>query len=449
MALKDGDYYATEFPGTAAGLQAAIDYLGSVTGGRIYVGPGTIAFGTSTISIPYGKVKLTGSGNRTTKFTYSGTGDFITIGVDDGDHAGTTEGYDGTGSQTVLSDLWIYGPGTATTARAIVDWESGSNTFERLDIQQFGTGYYAIGADVSYFNSVLFSQCTTGTHLLSRSDQNQFDQCYWAQNTIGMIVEYAYNTRIMGGQFVFSTTADLVVDCPSSGTEGGDVRLEIGLACFGTWFESLGGSPPTQHHIWLGRNGDSSHMAEGMSLIGCYFLSSNDPHIFQIDAATGIRVYGCHQAGTSTTAYFLVNSVASVFPAISVASCSFSNASTIPMYSGAGYGLTMEHLSQTRTIQAISAAATTDPNGATSGEIVQPGALAQNVTVSAPTNATKGKILTFRFLQDGTGGWTVGWNAVFKHAWSDTGNTANKRSTISFYYDGSNWNQIGAQSPYI
>lgn len=69
--------------------------------------------------------------------------------------------------------------------------------------------------------------------------------------------------------------------------------------------------------------------------------------------------------------------------------------------------------------------------------------------VAAPSNPLTGQRITFVFLQDATGGRAVTWNAVFKQAWSDTGNTANKRSTISFIYDGTNWNQDGAQSPYI
>lgn len=75
--------------------------------------------------------------------------------------------------------------------------------------------------------------------------------------------------------------------------------------------------------------------------------------------------------------------------------------------------------------------------------------LTANRVVGLPVNPATGQRLTFTFLQDGTGGRTVGWNAVFKVSWSDAGNTSNKRSTISFLYDGTNWNQDGAQTPYV
>jgi len=92
-------------------------------------------------------------------------------------------------------------------------------------------------------------------------------------------------------------------------------------------------------------------------------------------------------------------------------------------------------------------AASFTPN-AMSAETVQLGALTANLTVNAPTNPTTGARLTFRILQDGTGGRTVSWNAAFIHAWSDAGNTANKASTVTFYFDGTSWRQVGAQSPY-
>ena len=69
--------------------------------------------------------------------------------------------------------------------------------------------------------------------------------------------------------------------------------------------------------------------------------------------------------------------------------------------------------------------------------------------VGAPLNPTTGQFLTFEFTQDGTGGWAVTWNAVFKVTWSNTGNTAGKISAITFRYNGTNWVQSAAQSPYV
>jgi hypothetical protein len=75
------------------------------------------------------------------------------------------------------------------------------------------------------------------------------------------------------------------------------------------------------------------------------------------------------------------------------------------------------------------------------GDYVAVGTLTGNITVNAPTKRQVGPYV-FRFLQDGTGGRTVTWNAVFKFptgAWTDVGNTANKASFVAFYDDGTNF----------
>jgi len=69
--------------------------------------------------------------------------------------------------------------------------------------------------------------------------------------------------------------------------------------------------------------------------------------------------------------------------------------------------------------------------------------------VAAPLNPTPGQRLTFTFIQNGTGGWAVTWNAIFKVNWTNTGNTANKRSSITVAYDGTNWIDVAAQSTWF
>ncbi|HMC55001.1 MAG TPA: glycosyl hydrolase family 28-related protein [Gemmatimonadaceae bacterium] len=75
--------------------------------------------------------------------------------------------------------------------------------------------------------------------------------------------------------------------------------------------------------------------------------------------------------------------------------------------------------------------------------------LAGNRTIDLPTNARKNKRITFVVTQDGVGGRTLAFHAVFKHAWSNTGNTLGKISSITFEYNGTNWVQLHAQGPYV
>jgi hypothetical protein len=70
--------------------------------------------------------------------------------------------------------------------------------------------------------------------------------------------------------------------------------------------------------------------------------------------------------------------------------------------------------------------------------------------MGAPTNASVGQRILFTITQNGTGGYALTWNAIYKiQSWSDTGNTASKRSLIEFEYDGTNWVQCSLQVPYF
>lgn len=83
------------------------------------------------------------------------------------------------------------------------------------------------------------------------------------------------------------------------------------------------------------------------------------------------------------------------------------------------------------------------------GELVGPITITAARLVGAPLNPVTGQMLNFILVQGGAGGFAITWNAVFKKTWTDTGNTTGKVSTIAFIFDGTNWQQVGAQSPYV
>jgi hypothetical protein len=83
---------------------------------------------------------------------------------------------------------------------------------------------------------------------------------------------------------------------------------------------------------------------------------------------------------------------------------------------------------------AFNAAYTPDPYQATYHRVTLTG----NIVVGAPTNAHFGCELVMILKQDGTGGRTIGWNAIFVNTpASNTG--ANAYTTARFWYDGTNW----------
>ncbi len=101
-----------------------------------------------------------------------------------------------------------------------------------------------------------------------------------------------------------------------------------------------------------------------------------------------------------------------------------------------------------RSVQTPTEAVLVSGVDATAGEDISVTLTAARV-VGAPLNPATGQRLTFTLIQGGAGAFAVTWNAVFKKVWADTGNATGARSTISFWYDGTNWNQDGAQAPYV
>ena len=77
--------------------------------------------------------------------------------------------------------------------------------------------------------------------------------------------------------------------------------------------------------------------------------------------------------------------------------------------------------------------------------------LTSGVTWAAPSNVPPaGEEITITMTQDGTGGRAVAWNAayIFPAAWSNTGNTAGKISSVTFVSDGTKLVATGANSWY-
>lgn len=91
-----------------------------------------------------------------------------------------------------------------------------------------------------------------------------------------------------------------------------------------------------------------------------------------------------------------------------------------------------------RPFQSVPYAATItiDP---TLGKFVQVGALTGNITVNAPTNPAAGDELTISFVQDGVGGRTITWNAVFLGTPATVATATTGRTTGRFVYNGTNW----------
>lgn len=144
-----------------------------------------------------------------------------------------------------------------------------------------------------------------------------------------------------------------------------------------------------------------------------------------------------YQGGTITGAICNIVTVSGLTQSTIVSDCRVNGGT---FYSG-NTALSQLLYSQRATSSNAFAASFT-PN-ALGGEIVEINALTADITINAPTNANRGQFLLFRLIQDTTAGWAVTWNSTFKHSWTNAGNNVSSvRSTIRFYYDGTNWIQI-------
>jgi hypothetical protein len=92
--------------------------------------------------------------------------------------------------------------------------------------------------------------------------------------------------------------------------------------------------------------------------------------------------------------------------------------------------------------QTLAYAATLGAHDAANGERIIVGVLTGGITIPAPTNPRIGQKLTYSFTQDGTGGRTITWNAVFKKA-ADGAGTANQVACTEYMFDGTSWVQQG------
>lgn len=88
------------------------------------------------------------------------------------------------------------------------------------------------------------------------------------------------------------------------------------------------------------------------------------------------------------------------------------------------------------------------------GSIVYVAALTSDLTLNVPENGIPGQTLRIRFLQDATGGWVVYASGAIQGMTAGTGfvqsgNTAGKYTWVEIMYDGSGWQKVRPENPYI
>lgn len=106
----------------------------------------------------------------------------------------------------------------------------------------------------------------------------------------------------------------------------------------------------------------------------------------------------------------------------------------------AAYAQAMDESSLQDGTQSVAYAATVTTTVSKAKTTVIVGTLTGNITIAAPIGARTGMELSYMFTQDGVGGRTVTWNAVFA-ASANSGSTAAHKACTTFKYDGTRWVQ--------
>lgn len=190
-AMKDGDFVATIFPGTTAGLQAAIDFLAGGKG-KVSVGPGTLAV-DSVISLHSG-CHLQGSGSGVTVIqraagSFTGTSPayfangFITTAF--GENGTPNETLAKAQSNITISDLTLDGnyaafSGVTFTAPGLITGHYGMKLFwvdklriTNVEVKNFlQTGVETMSCRDVFIESLKVEKCGQYTAAASRNSLN-------------------------------------------------------------------------------------------------------------------------------------------------------------------------------------------------------------------------------------------------------------------------------------
>lgn len=353
------------------------------------------------------------------------------------------------GEQVTLTDLGVY----ATTARTASAGDAGiyinasaSTTSARVTLRnvhvlnQPGHGVHAVRVEHHLFERVWASYCGgKGIYLdhgAGAASWNLFLNCR-AQYCGGVGIELTSNTQ-----------HNTLINCEALNNEGTESiyikgRGNILINPDAENSANITGATSyvgiklegTRHQVLGGYIGD---MNAPIKLIAASLCVIDQPTISN-GASAVTATYGVEADASSTrNRYYLPGSATSITNILEPAT---GNQGDLVIKDGLEY-----HRPQALRLLSASPGATYAPDMLYTEVFAL--TISQNLTISSPTNYRTGQVITFHLIQNGTGGYTVSWNGIFKVTWSNTGNTANKTSSISFFYDGTSFRQLYAQSPY-
>ncbi len=394
--------------------------------------PAGVYLYTGNLTITADGIQIEGDGDLNTIFLFSATtGAALTI----------------VGNQFDISNLAIYataarlaGSGNGITIDASLSTTSARGTLRNIHVlHQPGNGIEAVRTEHHTFDRVWASYCGGKgiylNHGAGSSAWNYLLNCRaWACAGIGIELSSAasHNTLVNCEGLSGGSTAMKIAgrgnilispDCEN-------VLNTTGATSY-TGLHLLG----TRHHVIGGYFGDLNRM---IYLEGAAFCTIDQPTMTTTSVTAPI---GIELDATSTRNVFKLPGSATNITAI--LSPTTGNDGDIILSDG----MALENAKAEIPVTVAGGSSYTPDVYYHSYYVIT---LDQNITINLPSNVRANQRLKFRFIQNGTGGYTVTWNSGFKQTWSNTGNTANKQSMINFMYAGSGvYIQDGAQSTYV
>jgi hypothetical protein len=421
-----------------AAIQAAINAAASVTFGKagVYFPPGVYLI-SSALTVATPGMTLQGAGGRT-----SGGIAACQINYSPATGSRVIDARNTIGLQ--IRDIFFFA--TSSSYAGVVLDLSGASTFATARDCQFvlgGTTAGSVGLSLDQAIDCSFTNCT----FIRGAIQTQlgsvgvctgctFSKCRWSINVASMIAMQG----TADGLSLYSPTVEMSSLNISSTLINLQATSRGVLIAQPTIVDS--GSSSTGTSIAFAGN--------GLKIEGAYMdAHSTMVHVSIANSSTGIDIDASNYFAGGTTAVALGTGTSGVRlgPFTTTATNAFTGTPGSGSETLIGGNLRLYEAFQ-RSSQTPTEAVLVSGVNATAGEHVEVTLTAARL-VGAPLNPATGQHLYFTLIQNATGGFAVTWNAVFKVSWSDTGNTSAKRSTVGFWFDGTNWCQLASQTAYV
>jgi hypothetical protein len=425
------EYGAVAGSDSTTAIQNAIDAVATAGGGIVYVPPTSSNFRASQIRMKdYVWLLGAGRGSGITSLASNPNPYLVVLDTNAVVH-------------TVISDLEFLGDKANQTDNGCIHYDHTSggtdqrHQFRNLFINQFeGNGIHMTGPNrgASFFRC--FSSGSDGHGFVTTASVSD----------MSLVNVISINNGLDGFHFANSSEGNRLVNC-KSGNNGQVDSTNYGDGYYidGNFLEIVGCEAQSNlRHGWHFKDTTGSK-------IGSVASMSNAAHAYRFDACSDMVIQGVANdaagvggAGPHTRIVELVgtandnNTIDIQYKANGLA------AATAPVNGDANNNRIIVGQGRNDTTVTFATSLTPDPYLYEVARIT----LTDNITFNAPTYQHRGQRLRFILTQDGTGGRTMTFNAVFKTNWGPS-TAASAINVIEFECDGTNWHQVAATTPAV